>query len=344
MSAIRGASQTSIMPWKVFPADAPPPLRDLHLDERDPGQTPAIAAFFARAGHRARLEEVDGSLCVRLIAASFVPEDPDPQLEVVEARLDPSGVMIRRRAESGVCTTLTDADIARKWAQLPDGQRDASVLFLLIVNTVVEAHHDVLDEIRARVDRLDQQLLAANPPLNEILAQVQHLGSHLGSVRDGLIPLRSQIREVLELREPVDRKLVSTAAHRWLRNLERDLSDEVPASLTIAEKRVATTMANLHGERSESTNRIVALLTVVTTAFFMPTLLTGLYGMNVPLPAQDRRLVFWVIIGLSAALILLAGAMITKMGLWGTFRRLLPTPKDLLRRIDLWTDEESPKR
>lgn len=332
------------MPWKVFSAQTPPPVRELHVDERDPGHTPAIAAFFGQTGNRARLREVDNSLCVRLIAASYTPEDADPQLEVVEARLHTSGVMMRRRAQTGSCTALTDAEIARQWAQLPDGQRDTSVLFLLIVNTVVEAHHDVLDELRARVDRLDQQLLATNPPLNEILAQLQHLGSHLGAVRDGLIPLRSQIREVLELREPVQRTLISAAAHRWVRNLERDLTDEVPASLMFAEKRLATTMANLHGERSESTNRIVALLTVLTTAFFLPTLVTGLYGMNVPLPAQRSEVVFWVVVGLSVALILVAGTMITKMGLWGTFRRLLPTPKDLLRRIDLWPDEKPPRR
>lgn len=323
------------MSWPTFAATDPPPLGVLHLDERDPGHTPAIADFFARAGTRARLREVDGTICVRLVAASFGPDDPVPQREIVEARLHAQGVLMRRRSQTGTCTTLTDEDIAHQWAQLPDRQRDASVLLLLIVNTVVDGHHDVLDEIRARIDLLDQQLLAPNPALNEILPRIQQLGHYLAAVRDGLIPLRPQTRELMELREPIDRGLISHAAARWLVNLMRDLAEEVPASLAVVEKRVATTMGNLHGERSESTNRIVALLTVITAALFVPTLLTGVYGMNVPLPGQDRMLAFWVVIGLTSALILVAAVAITKMGLWGTFRRVLPMPKDMLAWFEI---------
>ncbi len=316
----------------------------MHLDERDPGHTRAIGEFFARPGTRARFKEVDGSLCIRLTGATFEPDDNGPQREVVEARLMPAGVIIRRQYPGNPISprsAISDHEIGRQWSQLPDGQRDASVLLMLVVNTIIDTHHDVLDEIRARVDRLDEALLAPNPALNEILPQIQQLGAHLGAVRDGILPLRPQVREVLELREPVDRLLISPAGERWLANIERDLSQEVPSSLTVVEKRVATTMANLHGERSESTNRIVALLTVITAAFFIPTLFTGLYGMNVPLPGQDRHFGFWVVIALTGVLLAFASVMITKMGLWGTFRRLVPTPKDLLRTLDLWPDRRS---
>lgn len=330
------------MPWTVHPADSAPPLFDMHLDERDPGHTAAIAEFFAQTSARARFREIDGSLCARLTGATFAPGDAVPRREMIDARLTPAGVLLRRQSAGpgDAGTALTTADIERQWRQLPDGQRDASVLLMLILNTVIEAHYDVLDEIRARVDRLDEQLLAPNPPLNHILPQLQQLGSHLGAVRDGIVPLRPQVREMLDLREPVERKIISAAGRRWLVNLERDLSAEVPASLTVVEKRVAVTMENLHGERSESTNRIVALLTVITAAFFIPTLFTGLYGMNVPLPAQSHGAVYWVVIGLTAAMLLLAVTMITKMGLWGTFRRLIPTPKDLLKRLELWPDRD----
>jgi hypothetical protein len=53
-----------------------------------------------------------------------------------------------------------------------------------------------------------------------------------------------------------------------------------------------------------------------------------------------------VVIALTGVLLLFAGVMITKMGLWGTFRRLMPTPKDLLKTLDLWPDrsKDEPKR
>jgi hypothetical protein len=335
------------MPWTTHPADSTPPLRALRIDQ---GRSDAVVTFFEQLGSRARFKEIDGALCIRLTGATFGPDDPAPVREIIEARLTPDGVEMRRThpGHSGDDhpSAISDVEIARQWRELPDGQRDASVLLTLIVNTVIDTQHDVLDEIRSRVDRLDEALLAPNPPLNEILPQIQQLGAHLGAVRDGILPLRPQVREVLELREPVERGLLSAAGARWLANIDKDLSEEVPSSLTVVEKRVATTMANLHGERSESTNRIVALLTVVTTAFFVPTLFTGLYGMNVPLPGQERHFAFWVVIALTGVLLLFAGVMITKMGLWGTFRRLMPTPKDLLKTLDLWPDrsKDEPKR
>lgn len=338
------------MPWKTYPADSRPPLRALHVDHRDPGHCDAVATFFDNPGSRARFKEVDGTLCIRLTGATFAPGDVAPVREVIEARLTTDGVLMRRTQSADPTgdhpSAISDAEIARQWRELPNGQRDASVLLTLIMNTVIDTQHDVLDEIRSRVDRLDEALLAPNPPLNEILPQIQQLGAHLGAVRDGILPLRPQVREVLELREPVERNLLSPAGTRWLTNIGRDLAEEVPSSLTVVEKRVATTMANLHGERSESTNRIVALLTVITAAFFVPTLFTGLYGMNVPLPGQERHFGFWVVIALTSVLLMFAGVMITKMGLWGTFRRLVPTPKDLLKTLDLWPErsKDEPKR
>ena len=330
------------MPWKTYPADSRPPLRPLHMDQRDHGHCDAVATFFDHPGSRARFKEIDGALCIRLVGATFGPGDTAPVREVIEARLTTDGVLMRRTQSTDVAgdhpSAISDAEIARQWRDLPDGQRDASVLLTLIVNTVIDTQHDVLDEIRSRVDRLDEALLAPNPPLNEILPQIQQLGSYLGAVRDGILPLRPQVRELLELREPVERGLISAAGARWLVNIARDLSEEVPSSLTVVEKRVATTMGNLHGERSESTNRIVALLTVITAAFFVPTLFTGLYGMNVPLPGQERHFGFWLVIALTGVLLMLAAVMITKMGLWGTFRRLMPTPKDVLKTLDLWPD------
>ena len=45
------------------------------------------------------------------------------------------------------------------------------------------------------------------------------------------------------------------------------------------------------------TNEVVQVLTIFT-AFFLPlTFITGLFGMNVPIPYQDDRRAFWVVLG-----------------------------------------------
>jgi magnesium transporter len=47
-------------------------------------------------------------------------------------------------------------------------------------------------------------------------------------------------------------------------------------------------------------NETLRILTVITLAMTIPTMIAGVYGMNVPLPAQNSPIMFWVIVGISA--------------------------------------------
>ena len=318
------------MPWFVHPPEAPPPLVEWHDDTPPPGAelSDAMRVFLAQSGTRARLAEIDGSLCASLVGASFDTEDTVPMLERIDLILTKSSVLLRRRPITGFAATLALDHIAAQWAQTPPDQRDASVLFVQMLDGVVDGSTEVFDEIRVRVGHLEERMLVANPALNQVQSEILTLSRHLGSVRDGLLPLRGELREIVELRDPVGRHLVSEAGSRWLRNIEMDLTHDVPNALAVAEARIAGALTQLQGERSESTNRVVLLLTIITVAFFLPTLLTGLYGMNVPLPGQQHGAIFWVFVGIAVAFLGIAATAITRLGLWGTFRTVLPwTPR-----------------
>jgi magnesium transporter len=290
-----------------------------------------IRAFLARPAQRARIVEIDGALCTTLIAANFDPADPEPLLERIDVILQHKHVVLRRRRITGACAALSHERIADAWGQTPPGQRDTSVLFLQIIDAVVDSSTEVLDEIRRRVGLLEERMLASNPALNPVLTGLLELSHHLGRVRDGLLPLRGEIREIAELRDPVERQIISPAAERWLRSVEMDLAQDVPAALSVAESRIGGALLQLQGERSEATNRVVLLLTIITVAFFIPTLITGLYGMNVPLPEQRHGLVFWLVVALAGGFLVVAATAITRLGLWGTFRSVLPGPGLSLR-------------
>ena len=249
-------------------------------------------------------------------------------LERIDLILTKSSVLLRRRPITGFAATLALDHVAAQWAQTPPDQRDASVLFVQMLDGVVDGSTEVFDEIRVRVGHLEERMLVANPALNQVQSEILTLSRHLGSVRDGLLPLRGELREIVELRDPVERHLVSEAGSRWLRNIEMDLTHDVPNALAVAEARIAGALTQVQGERSESTNRVVLLLTIITVAFFLPTLLTGLYGMNVPLPGQQHGAIFWAFVGIAVALLGIAATAITRLGLWGTFRTVLPwTPR-----------------
>lgn len=323
--ARRGRRNGLVMPWTPLP-DGPLPIVEWAGTDPVPDVplTEAIAAFLDHPGRRAQMEEIDGCLCARLVAISFDPDDAVPSLERIDLVLRPSHLLMRRRPISGTCAALTRGRLEVQWSRTPPDRRDTSVLFLQIIDAVVDASAEVLDEIHSRVGLLEERLLIPNPPLNRVLSSLLELSHHLSNVRDGLLPLRGDIRELAELAEPVERGLLSDAGMRWLRNVELDLIHDVPAGLATVERRITGALAQLHGERSEATNRFVLLLTIITVSFFVPTLMTGLYGMNVPLPGQESRGVFWAFIAVGVAFLGVAGVLITRLGLWGTFVSILP--------------------
>jgi magnesium transporter len=53
-------------------------------------------------------------------------------------------------------------------------------------------------------------------------------------------------------------------------------------------------------------NETLRILTVITLGLTIPTMIAGLFGMNVALPGHDWPYTFWVIIGVS---ILAAGSL-----------------------------------
>lgn len=325
--------ETAEVPWLMHPPGAPPPL----VEWRGPSPPAEVAlsdpllAFLERPARRASLLEIGGSLCATVIAASYEAADPTPVLERVDVILEPTRVVIRRREISGLCTALAWQHIADQWNETPPDHRDASVLFFQILNLVVDTSTEVLDEIRNRVGLLEERMLVTNPVLNQVLSELLEQSHHLELVRDGLLPLRGDIRELAELRSPVERQVVSSAAERWLRSIELDLQQDVPMALSVADARISDALLQLQGERSEATNRVVLLLTIITVAFFVPTLLTGLYGMNVPLPRQHHGWIFWSVVALAVAFLGVAAAAITGLGLWGTFRSVLPGRRLSLR-------------
>ena len=321
----------SAMPWTVHPPGAAFPLREIAPSETVPEELGAATCrAFEDPSLRARLREVDGSLCARVVAASFRPDDDAPSFEQITAVLRADGVVVGRRQVAGTQRALSRGRLEEEWSATPAPHRDASVAFMQVVDAIVDEYDEVLHEIRLRVEQCEERLLAPNPPLNEILADLLSLNRVVGTVRQGILPLRAEIQELAELRDPVERDLLSTAGARWMRSIERDLQTDVPSSLEVTEARIGSALLQLQGERGEATNRMVLLLTILTVAFFVPTLFTGLYGMNVPLPGQRSGAVFWTFVGIAVALLAFAAGAISRLGLWGTFRSILPARLPIL--------------
>jgi Mg2+ and Co2+ transporter CorA len=318
------------VPWRPIPPGAPPPLVDCGPDDPDAHvELPAAAReVFAVDGDEMHgaLAEVDGVLCTRVVARG-VGEDGEIGAERLDMALVPAGVVLRRRPIPGMAHHPFDLQALRRdWDRVLPDQRDASVLFAAILNRVLQGYDQALHAIRSRADEEEGHLLDRDRPIRELQRSLLQLTGELSAIRHDLLPLRNDLRELRELREPVARRVVSPRGARWLVSVEEDLRIDLPEALAVAEARIGNTLGQLQGERSEVTNRVVLALTIVTATFFVPTALTGLYGMNVPLPFQHERWVFYVVVVLAVVLFGFGLAAIRRLGLWHVLRREAAQP------------------
>ena len=123
--------------------------------------------------------------------------------------------MLRRRAVEGMPHQPFDLERLRAdWEQVLPEQRDASVLFAAILNQVIDGYGQVLDVIRTRADEQEGHLLDRDRPLREIQIALLEQTAALGAIRRHVMPLRNDLRELRELREPVS---AAWWSHRWAR-------------------------------------------------------------------------------------------------------------------------------
>lgn len=189
--------------------------------------------------------------------------------------------------ERGLITVRLDdgfdmVPVEQQWA---DDQRLLSLgvggLLHGLLDTVVDQHFDVIEQIDDGMEQLENMLFEDAP-------QTHHLQRHTYQLRRELVELR---RIVLPMRDVVQSVLRDSATHEQehpeLRAYYEDLSDHVlrenewTESLRDLVSSVYETNLALNDARM---NVIMKKLTGWAAIIAVPTLITGWYGQNVPYP------------------------------------------------------------
>src|SRR5262245_45302306 len=166
-----------------------------------------------------------------------------------------------------------------------------------IVDSMVDSYQPEIDKLEDHLDALEKQVFDAPTPklLREILDQKRQVSS----LRRIVTPQRDVISR-LARREFLD---VGTEMSFQFRDINDHLVRVADDVLTFHDRISGMLDAHL-SNTSNRLNEVMKVLTVVATLFMPPTLLAGIYGMNVPLPRfpggdGDQ---FWWLVGLSAAM------------------------------------------
>ena len=167
-----------------------------------------------------------------------------------------------------------------------------------IVDMMVDHYRPTIDEMEARIDRLEESAFGGR---NQIVRQVLKLKHELATLRRILIPQRDVISR-LARREFAS--ISDEMAYRF-----RDVSDHVvrmtEEALLFQDRVTGILEVNLAAV-SNRLNQVVKILTVMSTIFLPLTVLTGMWGMNIPLPhfPGGPNAQFWWITGIMTTIIL----------------------------------------
>jgi magnesium transporter len=177
-----------------------------------------------------------------------------------------------------------------------------------IVDTMVEHYRPEVDEVEERLDAIEETVL--EQPSEDLTRQILTIKRDIAQMRRIVLPQRDVVGRLARREfDVIDQEL----AYRF-----RDVFDSLVRladDATIFQERVTgildAHLAAISNRLALSSQRLAAVATIFGTL----TVLSGIYGMNVPLPAigGSERTEFWWILGLMAVI---------TVGLFVLFRRM----------------------
>jgi magnesium transporter len=166
-----------------------------------------------------------------------------------------------------------------------------------IVDSMVDNYRPEIEALEKRIDRMEHE--AALGGRDAIVRQILSLKRDLSSLRRVVIPQRDAVGRLARREFPV---ISNEMAYRF-----RDVYDHLvrlSEEASLFHDRV-TGILDVHlSAVSNRLNQVVKVLTVMSTIFLPLTVLTSLYGMNVPLPhlPGGAAAQFWWIVGMMVGL------------------------------------------
>jgi magnesium transporter len=175
------------------------------------------------------------------------------------------------------------------------GEGPAALLYR-IIDTMVDNYRPEVDKLGDRLDLLEKEVFER--PKSTLVKRILDFKRDISSLRRVIMPERDAVsrlarREFSQISEGLSYKFRDVHDH-----LVR-LSDEA----VYFQDRVSSLLDAHLSNVSNQLNGVMKVLTIISTIFMPMTVLTGMYGMNVPLPhlPGGEDVAFWWILGIMAS-------------------------------------------
>ena len=248
--------------------------------------------------HHPKVESYEGYLYVILHGIDFHPGEHEFATRDIDFFLGSNYLVTVHDGHSRSIATLKEL-CGRHPHILEEGP---VALLHRIVDTMIDNYAPEMAEIEEQMDELEEQAIigAADNLVRPILA----VKRDLAALRRVVLPQRDVVGRLARREFP---QISSEMAYRF-----RDVYDQLVRlsdEATMFQDRVTGILEGYLSAISNRLNQVMKVLTVMSTIFLPLTVLTGMWGMNVPLPhfPGTEQVQFWWVVGIMLAI---SGAML----------------------------------
>ena len=176
-------------------------------------------------------------------------------------------------------------------------EEGAVALMHRIIDSMVDNYEPELSELEREMDRLEEQAVLGVG--DNLMRPILDVKRDLSALRRVLIPQRDVVGRLARREFPI---ISDEMAYRF-----RDVYDHLMRytdEATMFQDRMTGIMEGYLSAISNRLNVVMKVLTVMSTVFLPLTVLTGMWGMNVPLPVfpGSAHAQFWWVAGIMLAI------------------------------------------
>jgi magnesium transporter len=165
-------------------------------------------------------------------------------------------------------------------------------LLYRIVDTMVDNYRPEVEELSERLDTLEEEVF--ENPNQRLVRDILGFKRDIASLRQVVLPQRDAVGRLARREFPL---ITEQLAYRF-RDVHDHLVRLADESMFFQDRITSILDAHLSAI-SNQLNSVMKVLTIIATLFMPLTVLTGVYGMNVPiphLPGGDNMQFWWILI------------------------------------------------
>jgi magnesium transporter len=230
---------------------------------------PLLIEDILNTNHRPKLEEFDNCVFITLKMLGVSKDNESIVSEQISFVLGPNWVLSFQEIKGDIFDTIRERIRESKGnVRL----KNTDYLLYRLIDTVVDNYFFVTENISEKIELLEEEVLKISE--NETLSAIQALKKEIIGLRKVINPLRDSVGALHN-----DTGLIDNETRRYFRDIYEHII-QLNDSLDSQRDLLANLMDLYLSGVSNKMNKVMQLLTIISTIFIPLTFIAGVYGMN----------------------------------------------------------------